>query len=107
MRVQRVCADIFRIDPRVDHRFGIEQADLRLRIKLADLQEHIVVERRVQDAPLHAHLAFERNEMIPDAIIDDYVALDLHVDGEVRVLQKAVHLAQRRDADVFIALHAV
>ena len=66
-----------------------------------------MIEGRIEDPALHAHLAFQCDEVFPDAIIDHNVALDLYVDGEARVFQKAIHLAQRWDANVLIAFHAV
>ena len=66
-----------------------------------------MIERGIQNAPLHAHLAFKRNQMVPYAVIDYNVALDLHIDGKVCVSEQAVHFAQRWNTDVLIAFHAV
>ena len=107
MRVNGIGLYILGVHPRVNKTIVVKEADFCVWIHLAELHENVVVEGGVKNSPLHAHFAFQLDELVPNAVVDHNVAFDFHIHKDVGIFHKPVYLTQRGNAGIGVVFVAV
>ncbi len=106
LRMQGVGMDALGVKPRIDHAFGVEDAQLRVRIELPQGSERIVVERGIEDAVRHAKFLDQGQGGLFDALVQAVRGLDLDVDHQAGRPDEVQHLRKGGDLHAMIFVHA-